>query len=173
MEHHMEQQAGRMTRYPAENINRKLVINLRDISHTMRFLYEGRGSQKRVLIVLSEAGTITQRELTQQLGIQSGSASEVIAKLEQTGLVVRSPSETDRRTTNISLTEEGARQARTALEQRKLRHEEMFSVLTGEEKEQLLYLLEKVNGDWEERYQEARSCHERTSVGRPGEGQVG
>lgn len=162
-----------MARYPAENINRKLVINLRDISHTMRFLYEGRGSQKRVLIVLSEVGAITQRELTQQLGIQSGSASEVIAKLEQTGLVVRSPSETDRRTTNISLTEEGVRQARTALEQRKLRHEEMFSVLTSEEKEQLLSLLEKVNGDWEKRYQEARSCHGRTSVGQPREGQVG
>jgi len=135
-----------------ENVNDTLVINLRDISHTMRSLYEGRGSQKRVLIVLSETGAITQRELTHRLGIQPGSASEVIAKLEQAGLVVRSLSEADRRTADISLTEEGERQARTALEQRRQRHKEMFSSLTDEEKAQLLSLLEKVNCDWESRY---------------------
>lgn len=145
--------------YRKENINDRLVITLRDISHTMRSLYEGRGSQKRILIVLSEAGPITQRELTARLGIQPGSASEVIAKLEQAGLVVRSLSETDRRTADISLTEEGERQARTALEQRQRRHEEMFSSLTDEEKAQLLSLLEKVNSDWGDRYHTI-SCHE-------------
>jgi len=135
-----------------ESVNGRLVALLRDISHTMRALYEGRGSQKRVLIVLGETGPITQRELTARLGIQPGSASEVIAKLEQAGLVVRSLSEADRRTADISLTEEGERQARTALEERRRRHEEMFSALTGEEKARLLSLLEKVNSDWESRY---------------------
>ena len=53
-----------------ENIDGKLVLGLLDISRTMRSLYEGRGSQKRILIVLSETGTITQRELTARLGIQ-------------------------------------------------------------------------------------------------------
>jgi len=144
-------------KYRKENINDRLVITLRDISHTMRSLYEGRGSQKRVLIVLSETGSITQRELTARLGIQPGSASEVIAKLEQAGLVVRSLSETDRRTADISLTEEGEHQARMALEQRQQRHGEMFSALTDEEKERLLDLLEKVNSDWQSRYPAA--CH--------------
>jgi len=152
MEHLEEHKPERVTQYRSENIDEKLVMNLRDISHTMRSLYEGRGSQKRVLIVLSETGTITQRELTQRLGIQPGSASEVIAKLEQAGLAARSLSETDRRTADISLTEEGERQARTALEQRQRRHEEMFSSLTDEEKAQFLSLLEKVNRDWEDRY---------------------
>ena len=148
--------------YRKENINDRLVVTLRDISHTMRSLYEGRGSQKRILIVLSETGPITQRELTQRLGIQPGSASEVIAKLEQAGLVVRSLSETDRRTADISLTEEGERQARTALEQRQRRHEEMFSALTDEDNAQLLSLLEKVNREWEGRYH-AMSCHKGSS----------
>ena len=89
----------------ASDINRKLIINFRDISHTMRTLYEGRGSQKRVLIVLLETGKITQRALTERLGIQPGSASEVIAKLESAGLLVRTAGEEDRRTADISLTE--------------------------------------------------------------------
>lgn len=163
MDHYEKHRSNHMPQYLKETVNGKLVVNLRDISHTMRSLYEGRGSQKRVLIVLSEAGTITQRELTQRLGIQPGSASEVIAKLEQAELVARSLSETDRRTADISLTEEGRRQAQAALEQRQQRHKEMFSALTSEEKEQLLSLLEKINGDWESRYHERRG-HE----GRPG-----
>ena len=92
-------------RYHTLDINNRLIWNFRDIGHTMRRISEGRGSQKRVLIVLRETGIITQRELTQRLGIQPGSASEVIGKLEEAGMLIRTPSETDRRTADISLTE--------------------------------------------------------------------
>lgn len=146
----------------------KLVFGLLDISRTMRSLYEGRGSQKRVLIVLSETGTITQRDLTARLGIQPGSASEVIAKLESAGLVERTASEEDRRTANISLTRDGLRQAEDALEQRRRRHEEMFSALSEEEKARLLALLEKINSDWASRYQDVRGRHGRRHHDRQG-----
>ena len=119
----------------------------------MRFLYEGKGSQKRILIVLNEMGRTTQRELTERLGIQPGSASEVIAKLEIAGLITRTMSETDRRTMNIELTEEGKKLACEAVEQRNRRHEEMFSCLSEEDKDLLLSLLEKMNADWQTRYQ--------------------
>lgn len=155
----MDHYDGHMKQYLAENVNGRLVINLRDISHTMRFLYEGKGSQKRILMVLNDAGTITQRELTAELGIQPGSASEVIAKLERNGLVERALSSEDHRTADVSLTEEGKRQAEAALEQRIQRHEEMLSTLTQEEKEQLLALLEKVNADWQTRYGDQRKQH--------------
>lgn len=157
--HGRHREAERREHYNAEDVNGKLIMNLRDISHTMRALYEGKGSQKQILIILKEAGTITQRELTGRLGIQPGSASEVIAKLEGTGLVLRSASENDRRTSNISLTEEGKRQAEEALRQRKQRHEDMFSLLSEEEKKQLLSTLEKINGDWEERYGKHHGGH--------------
>lgn len=146
--------AQRRAHYEREDVNGKLVINLRDISHTLRDLSEGRGSQKRILILLLEAGPITQRELTQRLGIQPGSASEVIAKLENAGLIRRTESEADRRTVDVALTEEGSRQAEEAKAQREERHGEMFSALSQEEKAQLLGLLEKVNTDWESRYAE-------------------
>lgn len=138
--------------YEATDINDKLIINFRDINHTMRSLYEGRGSQKRILIVLLKAGTITQRALTERLGIQPGSASEVLSKLEKSGLIVRAESEADRRTTDITLTKQGKALAEEAAAQRKQRHEEMFSCLTDAEKNRLLELTEKVNKDWWERY---------------------
>ena len=137
-----------------------LVNALRGVSHTMRSLYEGRGSQRRVLIVLHELGPTTQRELTARLGIQPGSASEVITKLEHAGLVRRTLSQSDRRTADIALTEEGLRQAQDALEQRRRRHEEMFSALSEEERGQLLTLLEKLNGDWKKRYHSPREGQE-------------
>lgn len=94
-----------------------------------------RGSQKRILIVLDEIGdSVTQRELTGRLGIQSGSASEVIAKLESAGYIRRTPNETDHRTVDIELTEMGKVSAAEAREKRICRHEQMFSCLSDDEK---------------------------------------
>lgn len=139
----------------AMGINDKLVRNLRDLSHTMRCLYEGRGSQKRILIILEEiGGSITQQELTQRLGIRPGSASEVIAKLESMGYISRTPNETDRRTVDIVLTESGKIAAAQASAQRRQRHGEMFFCLSDDEKKELLMLLEKVNTDWSARYRD-------------------
>lgn len=144
-----------MKTYNSADINDSLITSLRDLSHTMRFLYEGKGSQKRILIILDDlGGSTTQRNLTEHLGIQPGSASEVIAKLESAGYIMRTPNEQDRRTVDITLTETGRALAEEAKEQRSSRHEQMFSCLTKDEKNQLLSLLEKVNNDWKERYQD-------------------
>lgn len=150
------------------DINDKLIINLRDLGHMMRFLYEGKASQKRILIILSESEMITQRNLTERLGIQPGSASEILSKLEGAELIIRTPNETDRRTMNVCLTDIGRKRAAEALAQRKKRHEEMFSCLSEEEKLELLSLLERVCADWRTRYSEngnarkrARYHHER------------
>lgn len=134
------------------DINKKLILNLRDLGHMIRFLYEGKGSQKQILIILLKAGNMTQRELTERIGVQPGSASEVIGKLESAGLILRTPNQTDRRTTDIQLTQTGRLQAEEAARQRKIRHQEMFSCLSSEEKETLLMLTEKLNKDWDNRY---------------------
>lgn len=148
------------------DINAGLIMNLRDISHTMRSLYEGRGSQKRILIILNKAGgSLTQQALTKRLGIRPGSASEVIAKLENAGHIKRTPSAADRRTCDIELTETGRVLAADASKQRIRRHEEMFSCLSGDEKNELLSLLEKINSDWESRYQSIRAEHGQGSKG--------
>lgn len=132
--------------------NNKLIWNFRDIGHTMRLISEGRGSQKRVLILLLEANGMTQKELTNRLGVQPGSVSEVISKLENAGLILRTPSEIDHRTTDIHLTEQGENLAQQAYTQRKKRHDQMFTALSEQEKDTLITLLEKVNEDWEQKY---------------------
>lgn len=152
--------AQHMARYQSSDINDKLIINLRDLSHIMRSLYEGKGSQKQVLIVLGKTGAITQRALTERLGIQPGSASEVISKLESAGLILRTPSQSDRRTADIVLTDEGKNQASQAIEQRIRRHQEMFSCLSEAEKRQMLSLLEKINADWDQRYRNSENKEE-------------
>lgn len=145
------------------DINKKLIINMRDLNHIMRSLYEGKASQKRILIILNEVGSITQRDLTERLGIKPGSASEILSKLENAGYISRTMSEADRRTANILLTEKGVQAAMEAAGQRSRRHVEMFSCLSENEKTELLVLLEKLNRNWSNRYglmaEECRGRH--------------
>lgn len=152
-------QGSRMEEYQRGGIDDKLIMNLRDISHMMRGQYEGKASQKRILIILQESDTLTQRELTERLGIQPGSASEILSKLENAGLITRTPNEADRRTTDIQLTDAGTELALEAVEQRQKRHQEMFSCLSLEERQTLLSLLEKVRSDWEIRFAGRHTHH--------------
>lgn len=138
--------------YKSLDRNNKLIWNFRDIGHTMRQISEGRGSQKRILILLWETEGMTQKELTARLGVQPGSASEVLNKLEQAGLILRTPSETDHRTTDIRLTPDGEALAKEASAKRAERHEQMFAVLSEEEKDTLIALLERVNAHWDQVY---------------------
>lgn len=140
--------------YHSLDLNNKLIWNFRDIGHTMRHISEGKGGQKRILIILLESGTMTQKQLTERLGIQPGSVSEVLGKLEAAGLITRTLSSSDHRTTDIILTEDGKKQAEEAAAQRRKRHDDMFSCLTDSEKATLLSLLEQLNSDWDSRYRE-------------------
>ena len=146
-------------KYHTLDRDNKLIWNIRDMGQVIYALAEGKGSQSRILIIINQAETITQRELTERLGVQPGSASEVIGKLESAGLVTRTMSEQDRRTSDIKLTEAGKEKAKEAAEQRKQRHTEMFSCLSEEDKADLLMLLEKVNHDWRHRYGDRSAEH--------------
>lgn len=136
------------------DIHGRLVSNLREIGHTLRAVSEGKGSQKRILVVLSQSGAITQSELTERLGIQPGSASEVLGKLEAAGLITRAQSEADKRTTDVRLTEAGEAAAKEAYAQRMARNAQMFAFLSEQEKAALLALLERVNEAWNTLYRQ-------------------
>lgn len=146
-----------MTNHPndAERSD-KLTRNLWDIAHTMRYISDGKAGQKRILLMLRDHGPMTQRELTQRLGVQPGSASEVIGKLENAGSILRTSSQSDHRTADIRLTDAGQEQAALAAQQREARHLAMFACLEDHEKIQLLALLEKINADWDQRYRQRK-----------------
>lgn len=118
----------------------------------MRALSEGKASQSRILIILNDVKTITQSELTEWLGVQPGTASEVIGKLEKAGLITRAESEKDKRTCELGLTQSGKEHAEKAVAERKKRYKEMFTCLSDAEKSAALVLFEKINSDWEVRY---------------------
>ncbi len=134
--------------YPCLNTDGKLLAMIRALGHASRGLFDGRGGQDRALRTLPDDGAMTQRELTERLGIQPGSASELVGKLERAGLVTRCPSETDRRTADIRLTEQGLarRQERAGREQNETA--ELFKALDEQEKQTLLALMEKLHASW-------------------------
>ena len=147
---------GWQARYQAQDAQGRLIWNLRDIGHTIRALSEGKASRVRVLAQLREDGRITQRELTERLGVQPSSASEAVGKLEAAGCITRAPSPTDRRMVELALTPQGELEAAQAEARRAQRHREMFSCLDAGEQAQLLALLEKLNRDWQSRFRDGR-----------------
>lgn len=145
--------------YNEAGVNEKLMISFRGVGRAMRSGFEANVGQKRILMMLAEQGELTQRELTERLGVRPGSASEILAKLENAGLIARTQNEEDRRTVNVSLTEAGSALAAESAEKRSGLSEEMFSCLSDGEKETLLSLLEKLRADWAERYPAGRGRH--------------
>lgn len=145
--------------------NEKLVHNLWNVHHKMRRLHDGKSSQNRILIILLEHETMTQRDLTEHLHIQPGSASEILFKMEQAGLIVRIPNKSDQRTSDVLLTQKGNDLALVSVEHRKKLYEKMFICLTAEEQDTLSFLLEKLQMDWDVRFDLAgdRHHHERES----------
>ena len=126
------------------------VLRSRGLAEKVHILSHDCGPEIQEL--LKSGDVITQSALTERLDIQPGSASEVLAKLEAAGLIQRTANDKDRRTINISLTEEGRIAAQEAYAKRdKVRHE-LMSNLNETEQEELLKLLEKLTADYSARY---------------------
>ncbi len=114
---------------------------LRDLSMPR---HGARDGQDRALFLLARTERMTQRDLTEHLGIQPGSASELIGKLEAAGFIVRTPSENDRRTQDVSLTDLGRRRLAELGEEHRSARQRRFDALSEEELQQLCLLLEKL-----------------------------
>lgn len=145
--HHEEHQHPN---YDKMNIDEKLFTLLSRLGHMGHGAFNGKSSQNRILHILSKSECMTQRELTEQLGIQPGSASEIIKKLESAGLITRQSNSADRRTVDITLTDAGKAQAEASHSHHA--NHTLFETLTDDEKQQLLTLLEKVSQDWLNRF---------------------
>lgn len=108
-----------------------------------------RRGQGRILRTLCQRGEMPQKELQKMLGIQAGSMSEIAAKLEGKGLIVRVRNEEDRRKVSLSITEQGRAWVSQRDEEHILRRRaELFSVLTPEEQGTLEHLLDKLSTNW-------------------------
>ena len=108
------------------------------------------GGRAGTLSALLKTGPVTQRELAEAMNVRAATLSEQIARLDRSGLVVRTPSEKDHRSVIVTLSEEGKKEARRCSRERAKYNEALFSVLSGEERAELIKLLEKLSEHWSE-----------------------
>ena len=101
-------------------------------------------SQSLILSILAGRDALSQRELQQMLGIQPGSLSELISKLQSKGYLCREKGE-DRRGNLLRITESGRAAIPTADD---LSEDDPFEALSVEEQNQLAALLRKLLNDW-------------------------
>jgi len=117
-----------------------------------------RRGQSRILRILCEKEQMSQKELQDALHIQAGSMSEIAAKLEDKGLIVRTRDGADKRKILLSITSRGrewvSQRDDTTIRQQRA---ELFSALTQEEQDTLQTLLDKLSADWMERLERERS----------------
>lgn len=100
--------------------------------------------QYMCLLFLKTRGALSQKELGTLLHIQPATVSEFVTKLEKKGLVVRNPSEHDKRVSKISLTAKGAETAVRVEKGRQSLHFEILKDLSDEEKDQFFTILTKI-----------------------------
>ena len=97
-----------------------------------------------ILHLLTEEDGITQKALAQRLHVRPQSLTGTLEKLEESGLISRRRSETDKREQLVFITDSGREFDAVMTEERDKTTEELFSILTPDEKEQLYGLLTKV-----------------------------
>ena len=104
-------------------------------------------SQTLVLSILAGRESLPQRELQQMLGVQPGSMSELVTKLERKGWLTRKPAK-DRRGNLLRITAEG----RKAIPTDGMDGEDdRFNALTTDQQDELSALLRALLTDWVER----------------------
>ena len=97
-----------------------------------------------VLELLYNKGPHTVQKISEKLSIPSGSITYVVDKLEKKEFVKREPSPTDRRASNVVLTEKGQRLFKEIFPQHVKVISENLSFICNEEKIQLTELLKRL-----------------------------
>ena len=105
-------------------------------------------SQAVVLQRLAEGGSVSQKELQEQLLIQPASMTELIGKLACRGLLTRERDPQDLRRMVLTITDAGRAQARHLSEHQS--GSVSYASLLDQELEQITGLLEKIIRGWEE-----------------------
>ncbi len=125
-------------------INNDLFGLLVDISHDISGMYEGKGSQKGILLYLMEVKTASQKMIAEHFNIKPASVSETVTKLEKNGYVEKVQSSDDKRSYNISITGKGESFARDIRISKADKQKRLFKGLENEEKLQLIDMLKKM-----------------------------
>ena len=100
--------------------------------------------QLRVLQVISETGNATAKGISTRMGVSQATVTSLVDKLVQHGMVFREKSVTDRRQTNIFITDRGRATIDNAPDALQQRYVRKFETLEDWEQAQLVASLERV-----------------------------
>ncbi len=146
---------------PEETVDQKLTSAVLMISRVLKRQLmnhnqpENRNfAQQRALAVLAMQDDISQNQLGYILGIRPQSVGEMIGKMEKSGLIERIDDVNDKRQVRIRLTAAGRQQSQTEPSQ-----PESFAMLTEQEKQQLMQLLEKILANTDDQLKQPRWDH--------------
>ena len=110
----------------------------------------GHHGQTRILNLLMKTGPMAQRDLQEEVEITSSSASELLRKMEEHGLITRTPSPDNSRSLIVEITEQGKTRAEELNAEKADKTKKLFSALTDEEKAQFAAMLDKIQDSWYE-----------------------
>ena len=126
----------------------ELMQKMRCCGHLLYHRYPLNMSQNRVLLILKDFGPMSQKEMVDRMGIQSGSLSEVISKVEADGYITRLRSEKDRRNYDLALTPSGLQHANDFEIQRDALAVSLFKDLTLSQQNELDKILDILISSW-------------------------
>jgi len=99
----------------------------------------------RLLECIGANSNISSRELCEILDLRPSSLSEMLARAEQEGLIVRAADEEDRRVQRVSLSEKGSAVIQDLVQAREAEAAKKTACLTPEEKEQFCALCNRLS----------------------------
>lgn len=114
-----------------------LAIRLKACGRFLYYQVGGKAGQQRILMRLNTHGQTTQKELQDVLEISSGALSEILQKMEDSGMISRTKSAEDKRQVDLALTPKGREMAQSVEAHYHRTLERMFECLSAEEKTQL------------------------------------
>ena len=114
-----------------------LAIRLKICGRFLHYQIGGKAGQQRILMRLCNNGQTTQKELQDVLEISSGAMSEILQKMEDSGLILRAKNAEDKRQVDLSLTPHGRESAQMVEEHYHQTLDRMFECLSAEQKDQL------------------------------------
>ena len=108
--------------------------------------------RERILMVVLDAGDggLRQKDIAERLGLNAPAITEQIDRLEAEHYLERCANPNDKRSTLVKLTEKGRARAYEVTDERRERAAEFCAVLTEEEKDTLISLLDKLMESKEE-----------------------
>ena len=133
-----------------KNNDEKILAGFRRFNKILRHEAFGHHGKSRILSVLCFEGAMPQKALQDEVEIASGSASELLKKMEDHGLITRTPDPDDSRGLIVDVTDAGRELSDRLAAEKAEKAQKLFSALTEEEQEQFAGMLDKIYDSWYE-----------------------